>query len=280
MAVPRTKTAVRAFLAAQGLHPKRLRGQHFLVDGNLIDAVVRSAEVGPGDCVLEIGTGTGILTDALAERAGAVVSCDLDRTLQQATRGLRDWPSHVRFLAEDVLASKHRLNPVVVEVWREAARDLRLKVVSNLPYNVATPVLANLLWDGLPLDSAVVLVQKEAADRFTANVGTPEYGPVSVAVHLLARARTLRRVGPQVFWPQPKVTSALLLLAPTDPERARRLRDEGLPELLREAFLHRRKTLRKRFPPERLEAAGIDPGARPEEVGPDAWVRLLTVPPS
>jgi 16S rRNA (adenine1518-N6/adenine1519-N6)-dimethyltransferase len=280
MAVPRTKTAVRALLGAHGFHPRKLHGQNFLVDGNLIDAIVRTAEVGREDCVLEVGTGTGILTDALADRAGFVLSCDLDGRLQSIARALRAWPAHVEFACEDVLAGKHRLNPVVLERWAEGAGEgMGLKVVSNLPYAVATPFLANLLWEGVPVRDAFVLVQKEAAERFTARTGTAEYGPVSVAVRLLAEAATLRTVGPSVFWPTPKVESALLHLRPRDAGRARSLAEAGLPGLLREAFRHRRKSLRKTFPESRLRGAGIEPGARPQEVEPEAWLRLLTVPP-
>src|SRR5262245_19473145 len=90
--VPTTKTGVQALLGAHGFNPTKLRGQHFLVDRNLIDAIVRDSGVGPNDCVLEIGTGTGILTDALAARAGRVVSCDLDARLQGIAKGLREWP--------------------------------------------------------------------------------------------------------------------------------------------------------------------------------------------
>jgi len=279
--VPTTKTGVQALLGAHGLHPRRLRGQHFLVDRNLIEAIVRDAAVGEGDCVLEIGTGTGILTDALADRAGRVVTCDLDARLQGITRGLRAWPPTMVFLAADVLAGKHHLNPEVIGRWRtEAGSGLRLRIVSNLPYAVATPVLANLLWDGVPFTDAVVLVQREAAERFVAHPGTPEYGPMAVAVSLFAEARVLRHVPPQVFWPVPKVESALLRVAPTAPDRARELRELGLEALLQEAFQQRRKTLRKRFGAEKLARAGIPETARPEEVAPDAWVRLLTVPPS
>jgi len=280
MPVPRTKTAVKALLAAHGIHPRKLHGQHFLVDGNLIDAIVRSADVRPGDCVLEVGTGTGILTDALADRAGRVISCDLDAALQSVARGLREWPASVEFHCEDILQGKHRLNPKILERWTDAAREgMALKVVSNLPYSVATPFLVNLLWAGLEMEEAVVLVQKEAAERFTARPGTADYGPVSVAAALLAEARILRRVAPTVFWPAPKIDSALLRLAPSDPARARRLAAAGLPRLLQDAFLHRRKTLRNSLDPERLRVAGIDPGERPERVEPDAWLRLLTAPP-
>lgn len=274
MPVPRTRTAVRALLSAHGLSPRRLHGQNFLCDRNLIDAIVRDAGVGPGDCVLEVGTGTGILTDALAERAGAVLTVDVDGRLQAMARGLRRWPPGVRFLQADVLAGKRALNPEVLEAWRTlAGPGLALRVVSNLPYSVATPFVANLLWSGVPCD-ATLLVQRETAERFLAAPGTAPYGPISVAVRLLARGRVLRPVPPQVFWPQPKVESALVRLEPVAPERAVRLRDAGLPDLLREAFAHRRKTLRRRFSPQLLAAAGIDPAARPGEVEPEAWERL------
>ena len=281
MTVPRTKTGVQALLGAHGLHPARLKGQHFLVDGNLIDAIVRTAAVERNDCVLEVGTGTGILTDALAARAGRVITCDLDARLQAITRELRTWPPTVRFLAADILAGKHRLNPAVIEPWRAAAAaGMRLRVIANLPYSIATPFLAHLLWEGMGLHDAVVLIQKEVAERFVAVPGTAAYGPISIAVRLLADAEILRQVGPQVFWPPPKVRSVLLRLAPRDAARAKTLREAGLPAILQEGFAWRRKTLRKRFGTRRLAAAGIDPGMRPEQVEPEAWVRLLTVPPS
>jgi len=280
--VPTTKTGVQALLGAHGFHPTRLRGQHFLVDRNLIDAIVRDADVGPNDCVLEIGTGTGILTDALAARAGRVITCDLDARLQGIAKGLREWPETVVFLLEDILAGKHALNPTVIGRWRAegASAGLRLRVVSNLPYAVATPVLANLLWDGIPFLDAVVLVQREAAERFVAGPGTAAYGPMAIAVALLADAEIVRRVPPQVFWPPPKVESAVLRVAPRAPAKAAQLRDAGLPSLLMDAFQQRRKSLRKRLGEVRLRAAGIEPASRPEDVVPEAWPRLLTVPPA
>ena len=266
---------MRALLALEGLAPRRRRGQNFLVDGNLVDAIVRDGRVGPQHAVLEIGTGTGILTDVLADVAAAVVTCDVDARMQAMTRRLRDWPATVTFLVEDVLAGKHALNPVVIGAWQEA--DGRPKVVSNLPYSVATPILANLLWSGLPFEDATVLVQKEAAQRFIARPGTGEYGPMSIAVALFAEAAIVRDVPPQVFWPQPKVDSAVLRLVLRDPARAATLREAGLPGLLHDAFLHRRKMLRRLVSAESLEQAGIPADARPEQVEPEAWVRLLTV---
>lgn len=279
MTVPRTKTGVRALLGANGIYPAKRRGQNFLVDGNLIDFIVRTAApIGAADTILEVGTGTGILTDALADTGARVFSCDLDRHMQEITRGLRDWPATVTFLDEDVLSGKHSLNERVIEPWRMAGG--RLRVIANLPYAVATPVLANLLWSGLPVADMLVLVQKEAAQRFTAPPGGKDYGPIAIAVALLAEARIVRDVSPQVFWPQPNVTSALLHLRLRDPARARELSELELPALLKTGFLHRRKSLRKRLDPARLEAAGIDPAKRPQDVEPEAWVRLLTVPPA
>jgi 16S rRNA (adenine1518-N6/adenine1519-N6)-dimethyltransferase len=276
--VPRTRTALRERLQAEGLHPSKLRGQHFLVDPNLVEAIVRSAEVGPEDCVLEVGTGSAILTDRLADRAGCVVTCEIDARLAEFARGLRSWPDRVVFLRADVLETKHRLNREVMERWREEGRRRgleSLRVVSNLPYAVATPFLADLLWEGWPARDAVVLVQREAAERFCARPGSGAYGPMAVAVALLAEAEILRRVPPQVFWPAPRVESALLRLRLLDPPRARRLREAGLADLLRRGFGHRRKTLKKVFPEERLRRAGLDPGARAETVPPEAWLGLL-----
>ncbi|MCZ6787946.1 MAG: 16S rRNA (adenine(1518)-N(6)/adenine(1519)-N(6))-dimethyltransferase RsmA [Planctomycetota bacterium] len=278
MGVPTTKTSVKALLAAHGLHPRRLKGQHFLLDPNLVAAIAAEAEPKKTDCILEVGTGTGVLTWRLAEKAGCVVSCDIDGRLQAVAQGAADWPEHVVFLQDDILAGKHRLSPGVMDVWQgeRGRRGLKdLLVVSNLPYSVATPFLMNLLWDAVGCRDIVVLVQKEVAERFTAAVGTAEYGAVSIVAALLARPRILRSVGPQVFWPRPKVQSALLRLTPEDPDRARALRERGLPELLHDAFLHRRKTLRKRLGAKRLEGAGLPIGVRPQEVEPEGWVRLL-----
>jgi len=278
MAVPRTKTALRALLGAHGLQPAKMRGQHFLVDPNLIDFIVRSSGVGPGDNVLEVGTGTAILTDALERSGAAVLSCDIDTRLHEIARDLREWPPRVRFVCADILESKHVLQPALLDAWLTA--EGRPRVVSNLPYGVATPFLANLLWEGVEFADALVLVQKEAAERFVAPVNTAAYGPLAIAVGLFAQAEIVRAVGPQVFWPPPRVESALLRLRPTNPQRARDLRALGLEDLLREVFTQRRKTLGKRLGQQRLREAGIDPRARPQEVEPEAWVRLLTVPPS
>jgi len=221
--------------------------------------------------VLEVGTGTGILTDALADRAGAVVTCDIDPRMQAIARELRDWPPHVVFLAVDVLKNKHALAPRVLEAWRGPSPVRR--IIANLPYSIATPFLANVLAENFR--DAWILVQREVAERIVAAPRTPPYGPVSVLVALAGRARIVRPVGPQVFWPRPGVRSAVVHLE----RRAPLAHHAPLVELLRRGFAWRRKTLRHAFSPARLEAAGIDPGARPQDVAPEGWAALLTVPP-
>ncbi|MGQ0614876.1 MAG: ribosomal RNA small subunit methyltransferase A [Planctomycetaceae bacterium] len=279
MPVPTTKTALKALLGAHGIEPRRFRGQNYLVDPNLIAAIGREAALDSSDCVLEVGTGPGILTQELAAKAGCVISCDIDAPIQALARAAREWPPGVLFLHEDILDGKHRLNPAVIGPWlreRESRGLDALRVVANLPYSIATPFLANLIWEGLPARDALVLVQREAAERFVARPGSGEYGPMAVAVGLFCRARIVRDVAPQVFWPEPSVNSSLLSLQFLDPAKAIRLRERGLERLLAGAFLHRRKMLRSRIPAERLERAGIPGSARPEEVAPEAWVELLS----
>ena len=135
MTVPRTRHAVQALLAAHGLGPRRTRGQNFLVDGNMIDAIVRDAGVERRHAVLEIGTGTGILTDSLADRAGALVSCDIDTRLQELTRGLRTWPEGVQFIGEDILQGKHALNQSILDAWCSSGLTLKKGLGQNFLVN-------------------------------------------------------------------------------------------------------------------------------------------------
>lgn len=268
-----------ARLGAAGLGPRKLRGQHFLIDANFLDAIVREAAITKDDAVLEIGTGTGVLTERLSDAAGAVLSVDIDARLQNLARESADWPDHVSFFCGDVLESKRVLNPDILAEWDRVAGTRRRRLIANLPYNIATPLLANLLWAGDVVADALVLVQREAAERFVAESGTAAYGPMSIAVALVAEARIVRRVGPHIFWPPPRVESAVLQLTIRDPARARQWRDDGLPALLTQGFMWRRKTLRHSVDPRWLEAAGIDPGIRPQNVTPAEWAKLLTVRP-
>jgi 16S rRNA (adenine1518-N6/adenine1519-N6)-dimethyltransferase len=207
--------------------PKKQLGQHFLADENILGVIGRLAELDPGDVVLEIGPGLGVLTRYLAERVGHVHAVELDRSLA----------SHLRELEE---------RPDVTLHWGDAlALDLAAlepppeKLVANLPYNVATPIVAESL-TGLPgIELWCVMVQREVADRFFAEPSTKAYGAVSVLVQLAARRTGLHPVSRTVFRPPPNVDSALVAFRRVAlPERFDRIK-----AVVEAAFAHRRKTL-------------------------------------
>ncbi len=201
---------------------KKEYGQHFLVDRNILEVIGRLAELGPDDVVLEIGPGEGVLTRYLAERVRRVHAVEIDRALEPALSGLGE---NVDVVFGDALR---------IDLPQDAT-----KLVANLPYNVATPLVAESL-DGLPsVQLWCVMVQREVAERFFAQPGTKEYGAVSVLVQLAAERTGFHAVSRTVFRPQPNVDSALVAFRRTDLPA-----DYGrVKELVTAAFAHRRKTL-------------------------------------
>lgn len=252
--------------------PKKRLGQHFLTDPNILDVIGRLSDLGHGDVVLEVGPGLGVLTGYLADRVHFVHAVEVDRSLEpQLTRAL-DGRSNISLRFEDALAlDAAGLDPPPT------------KLVSNLPYNVATPVVVESL-DGLPsVELWCVMVQREVADRLFAVPATKAYGAVSVLVQLVARRTGFHAVSRTVFRPRPNVDSALVAF--------RRL---GLPRefgavkrLVSAAFAHRRKTLANS-----LELAGLasrtratrslaelgrPPDARAETLRPAQFVQLAVI---
>lgn len=235
-------------LASAGLRPVSKYGQNFLIDLNLVELIARSAELTKSDLVLEIGTGVGSLTAIMAEQAGAILTVEIDKNLHQlASEELVDYP-HVKLVQGDALRNKNSLRSDLMESVRDAKARLpdegRFMLVANLPYNVATPIISNLLHESPPPDRIVVTIQKELAERMTASPGTKDYGALSVWVQSLCRAEIVRILSPGVFWPRPKVESAIIRL---DLDHARR---DAIPDLtyfhqtVRSLFFHRRKFLR------------------------------------
>ena len=283
---PRTTGALRQVLAAAGVHPKRKHGQNFLTDPNAVDAIVRDAEVGPADRVVEVGTGPGLLTHALSETGAEVVSFDVDGEIQDLARGLRTWPARVSFQTLDVLESKTRLSaPFVAAFHRRPAPPGELKLVSNLPYSAATPILLGVLALPEPPDRLVVMVQAEVGEKMLASAGEGDYGVPSVAIGLKARGRILRRFGPQVFWPRPKVRSVLLELRPRRPAPLAPAEHAPFGAFVTAVFTRRRKILPTALRAARpdldaaaahaaLDALGIDPHARAESLAPATFLAL------
>jgi 16S rRNA (adenine1518-N6/adenine1519-N6)-dimethyltransferase len=266
-----TPAGVRALLAEHGLRPSRALGQNFLADPNTARRIVRLAGVEAGDRVLEIGAGLGSLTLALLERDARVLALERDRKLHAALEQVVAGHGDVNVVSGDALDIDFAalLGP---GTWR---------CVSNLPYNVATPVIVRLLKQAPSIESALVMVQREVADRVVAVPGSRAYGAVSVRIGYYAHAKIAGMVPRTVFVPTPKVDSALVELVRRDAPPVDVPSPERLFELVRAGFAHRRKMLRRTLPDvlgERtmslLRDAGIDPRARPESLGLVEWAAL------
>ena len=242
---------------------KKEYGQHFLVDRNILDVIGRLAELGPDDVVLEIGPGQGVLTRYLAERVGSVHAIEIDRALEHA---LHELPANVDLVFADALQ---------VDLPQDAT-----KLVANLPYNVATPLIVESL-DGLPkIELWCVMVQREVADRLFAEPSTKAYGAVSVLVQLAAERTGFHAVSRTVFRPPPNVDSALVAFrrTPLPPDFPR------VKEVVTAAFAHRRKTLpnsialagltRREKAAEALAAIGRPTETRAEALAPQEFVAL------
>jgi 16S rRNA (adenine1518-N6/adenine1519-N6)-dimethyltransferase len=272
-----TGREVRDLLARHGARPSQARGQNFVVDPNTVRRVARLADIGPGDRVVEVGAGVGSLTVALAETGAAVTAIEVDRRLLAAL-GEALAGSGVRIVEGDAL----RLD------WTGLLGGDEWVLVANLPYNIATPLVAQLLDEVPAIDRMVVMVQREVGERLAAGVGDEAYGAVSVKVASWGSARVLGRVPASVFWPEPSVESALVEIRRDPPEvQAEKLAgvDRGwLERLVRAGFGQRRKMLRRSLlglvTAEELVAAGIRPDARAEELDLAAWARLARCAPA
>jgi 16S rRNA (adenine1518-N6/adenine1519-N6)-dimethyltransferase len=230
-----------------GIRPHTKFGQNFLIDLNLVQVLLEAAAVTRDDVVLEVGTGTGSLTAMLAEQAAAVVTVEIDPPMfQLASEELHRF-DNVVMLQVDALRGKNRLNPVVLEAVATqlaAAPDRRLKLVANLPYNIATPILSNLLAEETPPQTITATIQRELAERITARPGSKDYGALSIWIQSQCRAEILRILPPEVFWPRPKVFSAFLQIT-VDEALRRRIPDRRFfHDFVRAMFCHRRKSLR------------------------------------
>jgi 16S rRNA (adenine1518-N6/adenine1519-N6)-dimethyltransferase len=287
-----TTAYLKQLFAETGFRIDARRGQNFLVDLNLIDLLERTAEIEPADVVLEVGTGTGAVSERLAARAARVISCEIDPRLAQLARDRLVDQTNFELIEGDVLAGKHRFAPAVLEAVAAglaASPTGRFLLVANLPYCVATPVISNLLALPRPFDAAIVTVQREMAERMTAAAGDSSYNALSVWVGAQCRGEIVRVLPPSVFWPRPKVESAIVRLD-LDPHRRGDIADLArFHGFVRDIFCHRRKRLRGVLlriaggkgtagAEARVEAAfaalGLAPDARAEEISPDRFVAL------
>jgi 16S rRNA (adenine1518-N6/adenine1519-N6)-dimethyltransferase len=242
-----TKTFLIDRFREMGIRPTTRHGQNFLIDLNLHRVIVDAADLTHDDVVLEVGTGTGALSALMAERAGAIVTVELDAHLfELASEQLFDLPN-VTMLRQDALHNKNNFDDRLMDAVGEqlaAAPGRRLKLVANLPYNIATPVVSNLLLCPHVPHSMTVTIQKELADRIMAQPSTKDYSALSVWIQSQCTVELVRVLPPTVFWPMPKVMSAVIRIV-VDPQRRAAIADlRYFHQLVKSLFLHRRKFLR------------------------------------
>jgi 16S rRNA (adenine1518-N6/adenine1519-N6)-dimethyltransferase len=250
MSSRQTVSFLRRRFAEVGISPATRHGQNFLIDLNLVELLAEAAELERRDVVLEVGTGTGSLTALLAARAGAVVTVEIDPQLHQLAREELIALPNVTMLLQDALRNKNHFHPRVLETLRGKLAEIpdsRLKLAANLPYNVATPILSNLLLTDIVPVSMTATIQKELADRIMAVPKTKDYSALSVWMQSQAELDLIRELPPTVFWPRPRVTSAILRIR-VRPEMRQRISDLSFfHSFVRALFLHRRKFLRSQL---------------------------------
>jgi 16S rRNA (adenine1518-N6/adenine1519-N6)-dimethyltransferase len=273
--VTHTPRELRALLEAHGLNPSRALGQNFVADPNTVRRIARLAGVGPGDDVIEIGAGLGSLTLALAETGARVTAVEVDRHVVPVLRAVAE-PVGVTVVEADAMAADWPAVLAGAERW---------SLVANLPYNVATPLVLDLL-DHVPaIASMLIMVQLEVAERLAAGPGSRAYGLPSLKVALWATAGIVGRVPPTVFVPQPRVDSALVRIErrPADALVVPGEDHQRLFALARVAFAQRRKMLRRSLAgtldAAAFERAGVSPEARPEQLDVADWARLAGASP-
>jgi len=254
-------------LQAHGLRPDTELGQHFLLDENLADLAVRQARVGPDDVVLEVGAGVGTLTVAIARAARHVHTIEIDGRLGPVLDEALAGSPNVTVHWGDVLAAD-----------LEALDPVPTRMVANLPYAIATPIVLESLWRLPSIAVWVVMVQREVADRWVAQPGSAAYGGPTVLLRLATRSFFMRAVGPQVFTPRPHVESALVGLERTGPGPSPEVRS-----LVHAAFAQRRKTIVNALSSAGADRAavaaalarrGIKPAARAQELLPEEFPEL------
>jgi 16S rRNA (adenine1518-N6/adenine1519-N6)-dimethyltransferase len=271
-----TKHQIEALLAEAGSHPRHRFGQNFMIDQNLVRVVAEAGMLSRDDLVIEVGPGTGTLTEELLERAGRVVAVEIDRDLAALLRQRFADRANFTLIEGDALAGKHALNPELLGAVRsQKAAGGSCKLVANLPYNIASPLIIELLVAGV--DLLAFTVQKEVAERLRGQAGGDDYGTLSVMAQMLANIELLRTLPPQAFWPAPKIESALVRLTRRD-----RLGDRAgdFSTFVHSIFSYRRKMLRKAlvqagYDSERLlSVSGLEGQRRPEEFGPEQLLAL------
>lgn len=237
MAYLATPTATTEIIKKYGFNFQKKYGQNFLIDANILEKIIDSAEITSNDCVIEIGPGIGTMTQYLAERAGWVVAVEIDKNLIPILSETLSEYDNVTVLNEDILKVD------IGKLAQEKNEGQPVKVVANLPYYITTPIIMGLFESHVPLSSITIMVQKEVADRMQVGPGTKDYGALSLAVQYYARPEIMVNVPPTCFMPRPNVGSAVIRLTRFKEPPVQVESEKKLFSIIRAAFNQRRKTL-------------------------------------
>ena len=283
-----TKLQIEQLLCLAGVRPNKRYGQNFLIDLNLMRVFLDKASLTEKDLVLEVGCGTGSLTQGIAEHAGRVVAVDIDPTMAEIAADELEGFQNVEIINTDILAKKHELSEEVMAKVRAAREncDGRFLLVANLPYNAASPLMANLVTGDMHVDAMYVTVQKEVAMRMAAKPGGKDYGPLTVLLQARGKVEIFRILKPDVFWPRPDVESAMVEYEYST-EMAGRIKDLELFKDCVNLFMsHRRKMMKAcvKFTDGRLEKVddwsmvfskcGIDGTVRGEQISVADYIKI------
>jgi len=267
---------VRALLAQMEFHPSRLLGQNFLIDRNILHILLEAADLQSDDTVVEVGPGLGVLTDALLRRVAIVTAIEKDNRLFPYLREQFANHPQLTLIHSDILDCN----------FSGLFPRPGIKLVANLPYAIAARLLVELTATSHPPALIVVTIQREVAARLSATPGGKDYGLLSILLQRHYAIQTVKHITPSCFWPQPTVQSSISRLA-LRPEPLGGAADElALRNLLRHCFSRRRKTMARSLrdlvpdPLPTLEAAGIEPTARAEQLPPEVWPVLLRALPT
>lgn len=264
-----TLSDIKRLLADHGLRPKKKFGQNFLHDGNHMGKIMGAAALSAGDVVLEVGPGTGALTERLVDAGARVVAVEIDRDMEPILRGrLGD---RITLHMGDALDGKHAINPEVVELLEQQGGEA-FKLIANLPYNIASPLLANLALDHPAMSAAVVMIQKEVADRLLAPPGTKAYGPLGILLQAIFEVSRVGALKPGCFYPPPTIDSAVVALHRRDTPVC--ADPHAFSKLLHELFSKRRKQLGAILGRETPLPDGVEPAMRPEVLTLDQLCEL------